>query len=198
MEQTTSPRPPPTPRAVFTSSVCVSWASLYLRFFQPHSTRIPAVLSHVIHFIFLISESLYECAAGCCQRRNLSAARCHRNHFSFPPQHDRVFLFLSVTLKPAKSIGFFSKSVSVRELACGFGFLCCAPVACRSMREVFCPCGAEALPWQRPSPCEWTYTWSVERRPLTESFREKLDHWEMLRTYIRLPAASGKWITLWP
>lgn len=84
---------PPPPRAVFTSSVCVSWASLYLRFFQPHSTRIPAVLSHVIHFIFLISESLYECAAGCCQRKNLSAARCHRNHFSFPPQHDRVSFF---------------------------------------------------------------------------------------------------------
>lgn len=66
---------------------------------------------------------------------------------TFPSLHSTIVFsfFLSVTLKPAKSIGFFSKSVCVRELACGFGFLCCAPVVCGSMREVFCPCRAEAF-----------------------------------------------------
>lgn len=139
---------------MFTSSVCVTWASLYLRFFQPHnhSTRIPAVLSHFIHFIFLISESLYECAAGCCQRRNLSAAkfgselkflslnqvftRCHHNHVSFPPQYDCVS-FSSVTLKTGQIQLDFSMSVCVREFACGFGFLCYAPVVCDRWEKYF-------------------------------------------------------------
>lgn len=46
---------PPPSWAVFTSSLCVPPASLYLRFFEPHDTRIQTLLSHLFFLNFKVT-----------------------------------------------------------------------------------------------------------------------------------------------